>query len=240
MSNEEEFEFYIAADDEQAKPILTLAIALMKRLSTLEEKVEELKDLVILSKYRGINRPNRREHPKVMLFFEEKLTNRYDPNVLPPLNAEVTFRYMKKTHDKFSEADALNLAKEIKSKFAKPIFYWKKGKNMFSYTDWEKGYQFQLEANDEAEARKVVEQTLDLQKHAPDWEYFNIVRNGNPSKAFPDTRHTKTVMGEKVETPRRRPMATVHFKYACIWVAPKRKPTYLVHVQNKHDPLVKL
>ena len=62
-------------------------------------------------------------------------------------------------------------------------YVWRKGKVRASYSDWDKGYQFQLLCRNESDARTLIGKVLDIQGHTPDWENLNISENSEPASA---------------------------------------------------------
>lgn len=244
MSQDELFkkeseEFILVGDEELIQPITMLFLALNRKLEKIERKVECLQDLVVSSRDRAV-RPGRRNHPKVYLYFKEKDED-VDPEYPSPIEMETSFRWMEETQKSLTtNPRKLNeLALKIKNKFAKPVFKVKKGKNMYSYCDWDKGYQFQLQVSSKAEAKRVVEEVLDLRGHNPEWEHFNTITNENPSKRFPIIPQKQIILGDVVKT-RCRPVGTVHFKYAYVVVPPKKAPVYLVDVTGKKDAIIQV
>lgn len=175
----------------------------------------------------------RRTRPMIMLYFvedAEDVEKGYDP-----VAGEISFRLMNETTTTFTEANAKTIANKIKTLFgASKGFIWKKGKELCSYTDWDKGYQLQLLARTEAEAKRIIEQVLDIQGHSPDWEYFNRVENGAPSQAFPTVPPRETILGKSRKLPRRRPIASVRFQYAAVKLAGLPKPVYLFDRSGRH------
>lgn len=168
----------------------------------------------------------RRTRPMIMLYFLEDLEDvakGYDP-----VAGEISFRLMDETTVSMTESNARTIANKIRTEFgANGGFVWKKGKELFSYTDWDKGYQLQLLARNENEARQVVGKVLDIQNHTPEWEFFNKIENANPSEAFPTIPPSETILGKRRRLPRRRPIADVRFQYASLRLAGLPKPTYL-------------
>jgi hypothetical protein len=90
------------------------------------------------------------------------------------------------------------------------------GKKMYSYCDWDKGYQFQLLVPRESEAKRIVETLLDIQGHSPEWEYLNLCQNANESKRYPEIPSKVTIAGKQVRPPQQRPTAVVKFQRALI------------------------
>ncbi len=115
-------------------------------------------------------------------------------------------------------AVATTYANKVKTAFAQPSFVWKKGKELYSYTDWDKGYQLQLLCRNETEARRVVEQVLDIQSHSPNWERLRKNEAVDAASSYPTIPGTQTILGKSRKKPRRRPIADVRFQYALLHV----------------------
>ncbi|MEM9219292.1 MAG: hypothetical protein AAGD25_33785 [Cyanobacteria bacterium P01_F01_bin.150] len=114
-----------------------------------------------------------------------------------------------------TEADLRAIATKIKAKFnSESEQQWKKGKVMCSYSDWSNGYQLQILCRTASDAKSLVNKILDIQGHSPKWENFQTNTNELPSQAFPTVPEQERILGETVRLDRRRPVATVHFKYA--------------------------
>lgn len=144
-------------------------------------------------------------NPQVALWFREKISDaRIKGRV--PIRARVSFRVLDQN---ISKAEVQSLANKIKAKFGEPLFSFNKGKVKFSYRDKERGYAFILATDDEADARKVIDATLELQDHVPDWELlFDSTSNQSWAKK------TKQILGQTVEMPVKRPIGKVWFTHA--------------------------
>jgi hypothetical protein len=165
-------------------------------------------------------------HPQVHLYFEEKATEA-DPGY-SILRSQISFRLMNETTDTLTKAEATTLANKIKSLFhAGAPFFWKRGKELASYIDQEKGYYFQLLVFSQAEAKKVIEQVLDIRGHSPNWKLLNIKQNSEPAVTYPTIPVTKTIMGKPTKQPRRRPVGTVRFVSAVLMLHGKPDPIVL-------------
>lgn len=180
----------------------------------------------------------RRTKPQVTLYFLEDLEDveaGYEP-----VSGEVSFRLMNQTTTTFSNSEAIALANKIKTEFGtNQGFIWRKGRELCSYTDWDKGYQLQLLVRSEAEGRNLISKILDLQNETPEWEFFNRVENGAPSEAFPVVPPRETILGKSRRLPRRRPVADVRFQYASVKLAGLAKPVYLFDRSGRYsDALV--
>lgn len=165
----------------------------------------------------GSDRIKRATQPQIMLFFQEDF-NDVDPD-FSPVTGEISFRLMDKNPETITETDLQQLATKIKTLFALPQgFIWKKGKEYFTYSDWKKGYQLQILARSESEAKQVIEQVLDIQGHSPEWEKLNESKNNVPHIAYPIIPEKKRILSKQRTTRRKRPIADVRFQYAIFTV----------------------
>jgi hypothetical protein len=181
----------------------------------------------------------RRFKPQIHLYFLESLTD--VEHGYSPVAGEISFRLMKETETTLTETELKTLAQKIKTLFCTPPFKWKKGKNMYSYTDWEKGYQLQLLCWDKIQAKKLIETVLDIQSHTPNWKFLNESQNESPSQTFPTIPPPKTILGKLRKTPRRRPIATVIFQSAVCHLYGIPNPICLVDRTSTYPkPLVKV
>jgi hypothetical protein len=157
------------------------------------------------------------------------------------LPGQISFRLADKKSETITENDILVLAQKIKAKFATPPFVWKKGKILVSYSDWEKGYQFQLLVSSKTEAKRIIEQVLDLQNHSPQWEFMNVINNEVPEKSFDETPKKKMILGKQEEQPTKRREGNVHFQYAQLFLCGREKPIILCDISHRwRNPIVKV
>lgn len=166
-------------------------------------------------------------YPQVKLHFRE---NRLDAarNNRRPARAEVSFRWRS---EEFSTSAINPLINEIASRFATPPFTFRKGRSVFTYHDDRLGYRFQINANDENQARRIIEQTIRLQDNIePDWE--NNLRESVDNKNF-TTQQTVRVLGDNIQSPKRRPIADVNFAYAELFIPGTTRPLTLVDVTGR-------
>lgn len=169
----------------------------------------------------------RRTRPKIKLYFLEDQGD-VEPGYAP-VDGQITFRLMDYTPGTLTPAIAQTIAQRIKSNFATGNgFVWRKGRNMYSYSDWAKGYQLQLLCRSDSDARQVVDAVLDIQNHTPDWTYFNEKVNADPAGAYPTIPDIDRAYGEQRRQPRRRPVANVRFQYASLEVLGVPNPVILV------------
>lgn len=129
---------------------------------------------------------------------------------------EITINIMDKTDLSIDKSDLVALATRITEQFnpgGKPYKH-KKGKNYYTYHDWANGYQLQLLANTESEARALLLKVLALKQHQLNEKYWKESRAVNPTIAYPNTEETVTLMGKTYKKPLRRPTVNVEFRWA--------------------------
>ncbi|HIK27956.1 MAG: hypothetical protein N3E45_17115 [Oscillatoriaceae bacterium SKW80] len=174
----------------------------------------------------------RANRPKIILKFSERKTKeRLNRN---RFTGVISFRLMNEDINTLTDQKIQAYANKIRSKFATPKYPWRKGKLMVSYTDWAKGYSFQLLVVNKAEGRRLIERVLDIQGHSPEWEYMNVINTESAEKAFPDVSKTRTVLGKQVKTKVRRPNVVVEFDHACLKLADVAEPIALVDTTNRY------
>lgn len=140
-----------------------------------------------------------------------------------PARSEVSFRWRE---DDYSTANVNSLATKILNDLARPVVFYKKGRTRYTYVDKALGYYFQVNADTEADAKKVIEATIRIQDDTePDWE--NNFKEHKDNKNY-TLRETVRVMGELIVKPKKRPIATVKFAYAELFIPGVQKPIILV------------
>lgn len=157
-----------------------------------------------------------------------------------PIDGRISFRIMDEVATTISRGELTVLATKIKTLFIDGGGYvWGKGKKMCSYTDWNRGYQFQLLCSTESEGRQLVTKLLDIQTHVPDWSKFSANSNDAPDLAYPDLPGVQTILGDTVKIPRKRPIANVRFQHAVAHIHGLSKPVALCDRSRKLvNPLV--
>lgn len=201
----------------------------------------ESKDVgTIYAYHNDLNSVRRKGKPKVCLYFLEdsNFNKKAAPNKVREGNRRrdglIRFRLMDETTQSFSRSNATALATKIKEVFGSGGgFIWNKGKTMYSYCDWEKGYQFQLLCKTETEAKRIVTAVMSLQNHRPDWKNFNIVKNDEETTKYPENPGTHVVMGETLPLPHERPIVDVRFNYAYVSLDGVKEPVNLYSLKNK-------
>jgi len=159
----------------------------------------------------------RKTKPKIELYFLEDL-NDIEPGYAP-VSGEISFRLMDETSNSLSESNLTVYANKIKSIFgAGDGLVWRKGKEMVTYSDWEKGYQLQILCRDKNDGKTLISKVLDLQNHTPDWAKANLNKTEDEVQAYPINPGTQVILGKSRKKPRRRPIADVRFRYATIHI----------------------
>lgn len=178
--------------------------------------------------------------PQIQLYFLEDFQDVAEGYA--PVSGQITFRLMNQTNESLSEAELNSYALKIRTNFATGGgFIWRKGKIMASYTDRRRGYQLQLLVRTEAEARRVVEQILDVQSHTPDWGLLNISQNQNEGSRYPVVSGTEFILGRTRRMPRARPLADCRFQHAVIHLYGMPSPVVLVDRSNSYrSPLIRV
>lgn len=176
--------------------------------------------------------PPRKGKPKVTLFFlEEKIKG--SPKNYRRQEGVIRFRLMDESTQTFTESNAKRIGAKIKELFgSNGGFVWNKGKTLYTYCDWAKGYQFQLLCKAESEAKRIITTTLTIQDHRPDWLNFQIVKPDQESIKYPENPGTQVVMGETVKKPHLRPIVDVKFQYSYVSLTGLKEPINLYDISN--------
>lgn len=216
---------------EDLKPIITHLLAMNQMLENLD-----------LDSNPFINEnfdPGRRYHPLVRLVFREDTDfvagkNQPKGRGQNRTKGEIRFRLMDETTETISKSNLTTLGEKVKEIFgANNGYIWNKGKEVYCYADWSRGYQLQILARSETHAKDVVTKILSLQNHSPQWKYLNKVKNSAESERYPNTPDKKTILGEQVTLPLRRPNANVRFKFADVRISPLTYPVVIYDMTRK-------
>lgn len=175
--------------------------------------------------------------PQVRLFF---LEDSHDvEHGFSPVEAEMTFRLIGETSETLTKQDATTIANKIRTLFcAGNGFTWKKGREVWTYKNPAQGYNLRLLAWNETEAKKVIEQVLDVRSHSPNWDKY--LDGTTKKKTFATVPGTHLLYGKTRRKPRERPIATVRFRYAELKLHGLPNDIQLVDRTGfRHDPLVR-
>lgn len=203
----------------QMAPMITSIMAIHQLL--------EEKDICTI--YPCDDRPKsvkRKGKPKITLFFlEDSLKGREQARPRRKQRATIGFRLMDESPESLSKANAAALGERVKQIFgANGGFVWGKGKTMYSYSDWDMGYQLQLLCRSETEAKRIVSAVMAIQSHTPDWKWFNTIQNDQEADKYPEDPGTQQFMGETVYKLLARPNVNVRFQYAYLSVKGLARP----------------
>lgn len=153
--------------------------------------------------------------PQIQLWFLEKYaTAKINGRSKNPTEALVSFRI---NDDWKFEAPAKAIALKIRDKFARPIFKIESGELKCTYLDKQKGYDFRLLVLNKDEAKRIIEATLDLNGHTPQWKLLKI----HSSEENSTTPERIRVVGEVITINPVRPKTNLYFRYAIAKVPPR-------------------
>jgi hypothetical protein len=146
-----------------------------------------------------------------------------------PVTGEINFRLANESYDTITEQEVRQYAQKIKTAFASNNgFVWRKGKVMVTYTDRQRGYKLQMLCRTKQEGKRVIEQVLGIQDHAPDWKFMNVSENEEPTARYPSMPRSERILNKTRRMPRARPIADVRFRYALMHVHGLPHPIVLV------------
>lgn len=209
-------------------------MVLIPQLMAMHQLLKNKDIGTVYAYHNDLNSVRRKGKPKVGLYFLEdsNFNKKAAPNKIPEgrrrLDGLIRFRLMDESTQSFSQSNATALATKIKDIFgSNGGFVWNKGRTIYSYCDWERGYQFQLLCKTETEAKRIVSSVLLLQNHIPDWKNFNTVKNDEETTKYPENPGTHVVMGETLTLPRERPLVDVRFQYAYVSLDGVKEPINL-------------
>lgn len=152
-------------------------------------------------------------HPQIKLFFMEDAEDVDDDYY--PIRSEITFRLINETESTITEANARALAQRIDTAFGtNKGFRWKRGRETWMYVDLRRGYRLKLFVWDETEAKRVIEQVLDIQGHTPDWDEHLKDATNRKDLRTSIVPKTKRIYGKNRKLPRVKPVGHVRFRWA--------------------------
>lgn len=183
--------------------------------------------------------PDRRYHPLIRLYFREDSTFR--PGTNQPKGqgqnralGKLSFRLMSETTDTLSESNLKALGEKIKQTFGTNGGYvWRKGKELFTYADWARGYQLQMLTRSQAQAEDLVTKVLSLQGHTPIWKYLSKSENTRVGERYPETPQTKIILGEQYQVSVQRPLIEVRFTHASTRIPPLSRSKLIYDRRNR-------
>ncbi len=219
------------------RPIITQLMAmnqLLERMEFVADSINENYD------------PGRRYHPLVRLFFRED--SDFRPGTNQPVGqgqnrvkGELRFRLMDETAETIGKGELTALGERVKQTFGPNNGYiWSKGKESYCYADWSRGYQLQILARSEAQAKDLVTKILSLQSHSPQWKYLSKTQNVAETERYPNIAEKKMILGEEVTLPVKRPNAEARFRFADVRITPSMPRIVIYdHTGKKAGALVR-
>ena len=205
---------------------LDLFYLIMKKAANYHPPIYGIPSMEFVNSYNHL--------PQIILHFEE---DRYEASVANrlPATAQVAVRWFQESYTR-TELNALAL--KIKQDFCTPIFIFKKGRELYTYTDKKKGYYFQVYAYDELNAKKIMEQAYRLQ-HDTEPEWDDYLRTHIDKKNY-TVQQTQMILGELKQKPKRRPIADVKFSYAELNVPGLLEPIILVDTDYRFPNAIEI
>lgn len=154
---------------------------------------------------------------------------------------EQSFRIINQKSNQISPSDIERYAQRIRTNFISSNGYlWRKGKNLYTYIEPERGYRLKTLAPSDEVAKHLVRALLEIQDHTPNWTYFRAVLNDSPNETYPSVTDKINILGELTNEPEQRPNCTVRFRYATIQLPPAKPRTLIDRTGKRANPLVEL
>jgi hypothetical protein len=155
-----------------------------------------------------------------------------------PVEATVSYRLIRETPASLTESKARALANEIKNTFSPSHGYtWRKGKILVTYRDNANGYNLQIYAYSESEARELIQKILSLNEHTLENDFLTV---HTPEQSNLTTPPHKTIYGKSRKMSRWRPNAVVRFRYAALKIHGLPNDIILIDNSGRHrNPLVR-
>lgn len=174
----------------------------------------------------GRAQAQRKYKPQIFFYFrQDEIESDLDKS---PLDGQISYRLMDETSETISKTKLTSIANKVKSEFGGSVeFIWKKGKSLASYTDRDKGYQFQLLVRNKTDAKEIISKVLRTNSDTPNWAKLRYQEADIPSEAFPTTKGNLNILGELIAEPIQRPIINVRFQYAYCNIWGKREPVIL-------------
>jgi len=214
------------------KPVITEIMALRQLLENLEIEGGGSEDKETY--------PGRRYNPQIRLHFLEDTNYNVRNNSSPGYQGRkrqtgrLTFRLMDELSTTISKGELTRIGTTIKNLFgANKGYVWNKGKEMYCYADWSKGYQLQILARTTTQAKDLVTKILSIQNHVPQWIFLTKNENQSEIERYPETPQTQYILGEQVTLATVRPLVEVRFTYADARIHKLIKPVIVYDRTNK-------
>lgn len=168
----------------------------------------------------------RKHRPQIWLEFKEDALD--VEGGYSRLRGAISYRLMEETTETISKTELTTIANRIRTEFGVNNGYiWKKGKDLASYVNKEKGYQFQLLVRNKTDAKELITKVLNTNNSIPNWKYLSYKESDNPTQAYPTIPDNQIILGKTVRQPRKRPVGDVRFQYGYCSLWGNAKPIVL-------------
>jgi hypothetical protein len=175
--------------------------------------------------------------PQVCLKFEKAYpmqeTDKDDAGLF---DAELSFR-LQWEESSVSEAKIKSLAAIVKSKFANPLFKWKKGTKYYRYADDDRKYTLSCFGDTKTDAANLFATVVSVQG---DTYNPSFLKTTESDKIYSQNPGSEVVLGKPQKKLRRRPIGLVQFAWAQFSWHKLRHPIILVDTTYRWpDPLLR-
>lgn len=174
----------------------------------------------------GSLQAQRKFRPQVHLYFSQDSLDVLKGS--DPVTGGISWRVMDETSESITRSKIEQIASRIKSEFGGGNGYiWKKGREMVTYSDWDKGLQLQVLSKTTADGEQVIRKVLGAAEISFNPARMNVNKNQAEASRYPTTPKRENILGESVELPRERPIANVRFRYATLSLHGLKRPIHL-------------
>lgn len=173
-----------------------------------------------------------RYKPEIVLAFSNRNDRSYSSHVRP--RARVSYKIIDKTEETITETDLKRIANRINQEFVTgTLFKFEKGKELYTYKEFNKGYNFQVYTKNQTEAKRVIDRVMAINGDNPDWKFMQNHTPEEPYNLYPRNPGRKTILGRSVELNEKRPEVLVQFAFAYALLKDKGKPVALVDAAGR-------
>lgn len=187
------------------------------------------------SGFTGGGEVKRKGRPQLYIYFVED-----EADVEPgydPIASEISMRLMDQTDTSLTRADLSRYAAKVQNTFGtQGGKIWKRGKDMATYTDWERGYQLQLLVRSRTDGEELIKNFLSIQDAPFTKKKYFYNENQDTVSAYPTDPGEQIVLGREIKKARKRPIAQIRFESTWISLSSVRKPIYLIDLSGKNTP----
>ncbi|MEG4294219.1 hypothetical protein Q5692_35695 [Microcoleus sp. C2C3] len=175
----------------------------------------------------------RQGRPQLYVYFTED-----ESDVEPgynPIRSEISMRLMDQTETSLTRADLNRYATKIQNVFgSQGGKIWKRGKDMASYTDWERGYQLQLLVRSKSDGEELIKNFLSIQDAPFAKKKYFYNENQDWLNAYPTNPGEEIILGKEIKKARKRPITQIRFESAWLSLGSVRRPIYLIDLSGRN------